>query len=895
MFIKLINLFSLLFFSATTPTNTLPRHGNNSINNSTEQEMVNRNIAYNQNSCSNSDLVSSIRDIPCTLQNCDLNTNNCSLIRSSSSLSSNGGGIIGGTSAVNGCYSAPSTMKMNQHQQTSNQSLAQILATNQSTQNLYEQYFDCMNTGGVQQTILPPPLFDNSCTANYGQCYEMQNHAGNYCTLSAIEMPKMSSSSSKRLHRTIPKHFTMSSASSSTILGGNEIPQTHQQQQQQQQQQQHQANTSISRNGSTSSSSDNKKPTCQCPVQHVPMTYMTSQFSGQPTQQQQSQSQEIQMQQLQPTQNYSQSHQRHQHSSMYVPSSSSNSKKNNVIKSTTFPSAMNASSANGKIQTIANAELMMSTEVMSQGIHHEMSSNNSGGGTLRRSHKTSSSSSAHSNNSSGMPVTPNKKSIATISVATTQASASGGPYFTTKVDSKQHQPQQIHSILKNKNHSGCHVNVINVTDPSVGGGTVSEPNPILPPKMYKNSNKYSTTSNGGSGGGSKQIHTITRPNELTTTSSQFSLLAINSPGGNSQKYQHQQLQLQQQQQSSQFQHPQQLRTNIQVGLQCCPMEYHPNFNKISLQGTLYNTKSLPRGGFVCEDGSKNRLSFSGTSSSHHQPPQLQHQQLQQQSVTQQSYSTNTLPKNHNQQQPASQQIYGKAANPSRSMITDVVNKVPSVIMLPIPQQQPQQGAQMILKTVTPSNSLLKMSTSKNNISNDSVDGSVVETGSSSGCHSHNSTLKRSKQKRDAINVNEKVISSKGSVSSASSSTQISSSSGVVGGSDKHSGCGKFNDKPLPILTTTTNCTNPKEHFLPNDTSLDDDYLSECENCKTAGSGSRYYLDDEELDELPLQETMTLQRKLINQSGMDPMNDENDQQNYYRVSSTLPTNTNKKIP
>ena len=277
---------------------------------------------------------------------------------------------------------------------------------------------------------------------------------------------------------------------------------------------------------------------------------------------------------------------------------------------------------------------------------------------------------------------------------------------------------------------------------------------------------------------------------------------------------------------------------------------------------------------------------------------MQHQQLQQQSVTQ-SYSTNTLPKNHHQQQPASQQIYGKVANPSRSMITDVVNKVPSVIMLPIPQQQPPQGAQMILKTLTltPSNSLLKMSTSKNNISNDSVDGSVVETGSSSGCHSHNSTLKRSKQKRDAINVNEKVISSKGSVSSASSSTQISSSSGIgtAGSSEKHSGCGKFIDKPLPILTTSTNCTNPKEHFLPNDTSLDDDYLSECENCKTAVSGSRYYLDDEELDELPLQETMTLQRKLINQSGMDPMNDENDQQNYYRVSSTLPTNTNKKTP
>ncbi|XP_053683954.1 uncharacterized protein LOC128734021 [Sabethes cyaneus] len=92
------------------------------------------------------------------------------------------------------------------------------------------------------------------------------------------------------------------------------------------------------------------------------------------------------------------------------------------------------------------------------------------------------------------------------------------------------------------------------------------------------------------------------------------------------------------------------------------------------------------------------------------------------------------------------------------------------------------------------------------------------------------------------------------------------------------------DKPLPVLTTSTNCVNPKEHFLPNDNSLDDDYLSECENCKSA-HGSRYYLE-EEIDGAP-QETMTLQRKM-------PENEE-DQQNYYRVSSTLPTNTSRKTP
>ncbi|XP_055621901.1 uncharacterized protein LOC129765524 isoform X2 [Toxorhynchites rutilus septentrionalis] len=92
------------------------------------------------------------------------------------------------------------------------------------------------------------------------------------------------------------------------------------------------------------------------------------------------------------------------------------------------------------------------------------------------------------------------------------------------------------------------------------------------------------------------------------------------------------------------------------------------------------------------------------------------------------------------------------------------------------------------------------------------------------------------------------------------------------------------EKPLPIFTTSNNCANPKEHFLPNDNSLDDDYLSECENCKSA-HGSRYYLE-EDIDDIP-QETMTLQRKM-------PENEE-DQQNYYRVSSTLPTNTNRKTP
>lgn len=91
-------------------------------------------------------------------------------------------------------------------------------------------------------------------------------------------------------------------------------------------------------------------------------------------------------------------------------------------------------------------------------------------------------------------------------------------------------------------------------------------------------------------------------------------------------------------------------------------------------------------------------------------------------------------------------------------------------------------------------------------------------------------------------------------------------------------------KQLPVCTTSKNCLNPKEHFLPNDTSLDDDYLSECENCKIAQS-SKYYLDAEALASGP-QETMTLQRKSMEECKEEP------ETGYYRISHTLPTNSKK---
>lgn len=62
----------------------------------------------------------------------------------------------------------------------------------------------------------------------------------------------------------------------------------------------------------------------------------------------------------------------------------------------------------------------------------------------------------------------------------------------------------------------------------------------------------------------------------------------------------------------------------------------------------------------------------------------------------------------------------------------------------------------------------------------------------------------------------------------------------------------------------------------------DDYRSECENCKST-HGSRYYLDQEPNIASP-QETMTLHRR--------PQDYDTEEQGYYRTSLTLPTHTRR---
>lgn len=148
---------------------------------------------------------------------------------------------------------------------------------------------------------------------------------------------------------------------------------------------------------------------------------------------------------------------------------------------------------------------------------------------------------------------------------------------------------------------------------------------------------------------------------------------------------------------------------------------------------------------------------------------------------------------------------------------------------------------------------------------------------------NNNTLP--KNSTNKVQNNRSSISSNGSVKppSGPSKVQAHPPTRTI---HRHNIDNNTNKKPLPVLNST-NCTNPKQHFLPSDVSLDDDYLSECENCKTA-NGSRYYLSEDLEGET--METMTLQRKMP-ETGVDKTNEE--QQGYYRVSATLPSNTNKK--
>lgn len=475
-------------------------------------------------------------------------------------------------------------------------------------------------------SILPPPLFDGK---------------------SNKELMK-TPSSSRRHHRTIPRHFT----AVDPILNGN----------------------------SNSSSHSNKKPTCQCPIQHVPMSYMSNFNNSQHN------SNGLFMSNLATTKNGKSS--------------------NSVGKSTSFP----ISSKNHQATKI-NSENVCLLE------------NSSLNNTVRRS------------NNKSLNSTSNK--IPTISKV---VSSDINSKIQTVLIPQEIQPNPIHSILKNKTNSlkltknSTELFPIQLIDSVL-------PNPVLPPKMYKNNLNLRNSQNPVY---VSKIHTISKPNDNPNYNISPSFRNKNPPIKLSQKFSK-------------------------------TLPRNDETNKTT------NTYVFLPSGFCEKSQSLGKINAGGFSANH---------------------ITYSLPK-----------VTSNNRLSLRTSISDVVNKVPSIVNIPSPI-----STQITTTTVSTIAAKTSPSTSLN----------------------------------------------------PSTSQQLTVLS-------------KLDEKPLPlpVCTTSKNCSNPKEHFLPNDTSIDDEYLSECENCKSA-HGSRYYLD-EEIIESP-QETMTLQRK--------PQDNE-DEQGYYRTSQTLPTNNKQK--
>uniref|UniRef100_A0AAG5DCX6 Uncharacterized protein n=1 Tax=Anopheles atroparvus TaxID=41427 RepID=A0AAG5DCX6_ANOAO len=246
------------------------------------------------------------------------------------------------------------------------------------------------------------------------------------------------------------------------------------------------------------------------------------------------------------------------------------------------------------------------------------------------------------------------------------------------------------------------------------------------------------------------------------------------------------------------------------------------------------------------------------------------------------YDSNTLPKNGS----------NTGVGRKTSLVTEAVNHIPSVINIPVPP--PPVNVFHGLRTNSPA---VGVSSEGGIVKAAANDGSISSIGSAK----HGASLTYAPMENGSG-------ASAGSVGGGAGKRKGGRGDGGEGGGESGTGAkgaagggglkgetvaGCSNTKqpillPLPvIMTTITNCANPREHVLPNDNSLDEDYLSECENCKSSGN-TRYYMDlqDSSKASAPVQETMTLQRKM-------PDNAEEEQQNYYRVSSTLPTSTSKR--
>ncbi|XP_029733037.2 ras guanine nucleotide exchange factor Q [Aedes albopictus] len=602
----------------------------------------------------------------------------------------------------------------------------------------------------INRTILPPPIFD-SITNESSTASE-----------NTVSTSKYRTTAGKRHHRTIPRQFAAVDPIINPLKNNrnNIIPSTAG----------HLACSGTDNNNKADrvdgAYNGPKRLACQCPVQHMPMSYLSSQTLG-------------------------------------LAQNSNDTVSTALINSQT---PIQMPTMKKRISNDVSRHINLSHHNATAQIKPvQISSAHCKGGTLKKNHESSDISErnvySNSNYSKQQHFPTNDKVLVDdqprVESQMNLKKQNSLPRKATFIDanygvSSMHKTGSERGELQNSNtaamDTNMHISTIiqqqssSSTDRDIlhrksysssKSEMCIEPNPELPPKMYKhNTSRLSGGAHQKSYYSNSKTHAISKP---SSDGSKFSIPATSNTSNN-----------------------------------------YKNASK--LQKNNYS-KSLPR----------NVISAS------HEYAQTSRSTTQFNSGLENSSSNinfNTLPKKTN-----------KISTRSSNLLTEVVNKVPSVINIPSPLQPPPLAVGPNIDCI-PVQHLTSIISSTNK--------RVQQVSSTAKRASNQDQPSRKYLEQMSNNI-----------------TDITNSK---------------SEKPLPVLTTSTNCANPKEHFLPNDNSLDDDYLSECENCKSA-HGSRYYLE-EEVDDAP-QETMTLQRKM-------PETEE-DQQNYYRVSSTLPTNTSRKTP
>ncbi|XP_059218627.1 putative uncharacterized protein DDB_G0277255 isoform X2 [Stomoxys calcitrans] len=610
------------------------------------------------------------------------------------------------------------------------------------------------------------------------------------------------SSSSKRYHRTMPRYYAVADPLSQTISGKTKSDSKMS------------ANSSANSNASSSTSSNasssTKKPTCQCPVQHVPMSYMgstqlsnaqnatnnafftvlsnklnsNSSASNSPSPSQHSSSR------LQTHSNTSSMNYQQRGSSKASQSSSSTD--NNVINSAnnTMKRSSNSSHCNyeGKIATISSGELTSSATTQQQ---QQQTQHHHHGHAHHHSHGHHSSSlmlpPQHHDDSSPIVLGRVTKRSSSSS-GDRLRSASSGSTRTSMVDGATITSPAAAAYLNSKNVGGGKVS-LNSTINSVVSKVPSVISlPLHGTEQNNNNNNYNGYGGSGNygGGGANGYSTNMLSSDSSYNSHQY-LNEMNGVGG------------------------------VGVGGAGVTVAVGPT-------ATTSKSTTLPKILRSKRDG-------------------LQHN----------ATSSSLAPSNIN-------------CNPSNTSSSSNY----AVSQCSMPAYPKQYG----------------------NSSNNGGAGSAGGAGNSNTTHYHQQQQQQ-QQQPNINNMQTQTITSTLAANYCPEDSHLNTHSNSTIGSHARSTSPSASSstlaKQLPVCTTSKNCLNPKEHFLPNDTSLDDDYLSECENCKIAQS-SKYYLNAEALTSVGgPQETMTLQRKSLEECKEEP------DTGYYRISHTLPTNSKKNAP